>query len=204
MRNFNGLIDELKNMAVKVDVSTIKLPLKHTKKKIKKQEVISIKFEPFFTSLALEKHSGFGGNRIAGAFVHKIFDMVSKGIIDIKEINSVINGIPYSIKKDVKKLINTALNSEIKNIILPAENSFSELEFIAEIHGKRYHGFMDRVIIDDRVKIYEYKTQPDIIGVKKHYLPQLELYIQAAKMLFKKEVEAYFVFVAKGVIEKVE
>ncbi|MCK5511189.1 MAG: UvrD-helicase domain-containing protein, partial [Thermodesulfovibrionia bacterium] len=109
---------------------------------------------------------------ILGDVIHRLFEGISKKIIpeqDIKEragkflVSKGIVGMQKErllsiIEKDITLLREKRIWHDI---ILPRENSFSELPFIFETEKTVYTGRIDRVIKENGMyKVYDYKTFP--------------------------------------------
>ncbi len=154
-----------------------------------------------------------------GEIMHKIFDAVSKGILKEENLEAFVNNLISPIKnfKKIKKEIYSQIkilkeNKIWENIILPRENSFSEIEFIYKENGNIKKGRIDRLILkEDFAEIYDYK-----ISFKKHdertkekiirdSISQIKLYKEAVKNFFKvKEIKAYLIFTKEGEIREIE
>jgi len=158
-----------------------------------------------------------------GDVLHKIFEGISKGLFSEEEITEKGERLLSSkgvlkterekflsiIKKDVSLLKQKRI---WQDIILPRENSFTELPFILEVAHKGkdviYTGRIDRVIIKDGIyNIYDYKTFPvnkqEIDYLLKEYSFQLDIYRKAVKRLFNaKSINSFIVFTHIGEVKE--
>jgi ATP-dependent exoDNAse (exonuclease V) beta subunit len=157
---------------------------------------------------------------ILGDIIHRLFEGISKKIIpeqDIKEragkllVSKGIAGnqqerLLLIIEKDIRLLREKRIWHDI---ILPRENSFSELPFIFETEKTVYTGRIDRVIKENGMyKVYDYKTFPvdkkEIAYLLKGYSFQLGIYKQAVEKLFQvKGVKSFIVFTHRGEMREV-
>ncbi len=151
-----------------------------------------------------------------GIIFHRLFEEISKGIIDYKKrddrIEAILTNDP-SLKKhmdkyrkiilnDLKKLEDSGLSGEI---ISPKDNSFSELPFTLQKGDRIYNGRIDRIIIKgDTAFIYDYKTFPvgdkEIEGLKEKYRFQMSIYSEACSRLFSLKTKSFILFTHKPVL----
>ncbi|MBA3061053.1 MAG: hypothetical protein FP832_05330, partial [Nitrospirae bacterium] len=109
---------------------------------------------------------------ILGRIFHRLFEELSKGILMPENINERTLSLlknEFLSDEDIQKLSGIVLtdfqslkvNGHLNNIILPRENSFSELPFILQKGNTVFRGRIDRVIIKNNIAvIYDYKTFP--------------------------------------------
>ncbi|MCX7705441.1 MAG: hypothetical protein N2115_04190, partial [bacterium] len=94
---------------------------------------------------------------------------------------------------------------EIKKIILPNKNGYSEIQFLVEINGDCVFGIIDRVIFENGIcKIYDFKTRqkPEI---EEADIKQLTLYREGINKLFScKKIQTFIVFTFCGIIKEVK
>ncbi|MBF0330201.1 MAG: PD-(D/E)XK nuclease family protein, partial [Nitrospirae bacterium] len=145
-----------------------------------------------------------------GKVLHKVFEGASKGMINPKYFSKKALLI---LRREVRSdflfaRLSGVLNVEIEKIkaspyfseiVLPKENSYSELPFVLEKGKAVYNGRIDRIIIrDGKAFIYDYKTYPvsdkEIPELKKHYSFQMTLYKEAVEKLFGMSAESYILF----------
>jgi ATP-dependent helicase/nuclease subunit A len=157
---------------------------------------------------------------VTGEVMHRIFEEISKGVI--AEINvrtraeRLLSGKGVS-REEMERLL-TVIEEDItllkekgiwQGVIMPREDSFSELPFVLDADEAIYTGRIDRVIIDNTIyKVYDYKTFPvqedEIAYLLRGYSSQLNIYARAVKELFQpKEVKSYIVFTHRGEIRKI-
>jgi len=147
---------------------------------------------------------------VIGSVMHRLFDAISKGTIGLEEIPHMAETILKEeafggenlqklykiIIEDIEKLKTSNI---MHDVIIPKENSYSELPFCLEKDNLVFKGRIDRLIIKDRTAlIYDYKTfpikekeKPELIDKYKY---QMDIYKEAVEELFKINAEAYLVF----------
>ena len=157
---------------------------------------------------------------ILGDILHRIFEGVSKGIIREQDILTRAEGMLESkgiLREQREKMtaivlrdIETLTEKGIwRDIILPVQDSFSELPFIFEEENVVYTGRIDRIIKDgNSYKIYDYKTFPvkekEMEYFLREYSSQLNIYKMAVGNLFNtKNVGSFIIFTHTGDIRKV-
>ncbi|MEO0246165.1 MAG: PD-(D/E)XK nuclease family protein, partial [candidate division WOR-3 bacterium] len=99
-----------------------------------------------------------------------------------------------------------------ENIILPKENSFSEIEFIYKEDGEIKKGRIDRLILkEDFAEIYDYKIsfkkqdERTKEKITKESIPQIKLYKEAVKEFFGIEkIKGYLIFTKEGEIREID
>lgn len=155
-----------------------------------------------------------------GDIIHRLFEGVSKGAIQEQDIGMKAGlmlesrGFYKEVKEEKIILIENDIESLKEtgiwhDIILPREDSFSELPFILDADDIVYTGRIDRVLKDSDVyNIYDYKTFPvkedEIEYLLKKYTVQLNIYKRAVKQLFNTDkVKSYVVFTHTGEIKEV-
>ncbi len=152
---------------------------------------------------------------VLGRIFHRLFEEISKGIIDFKKVSDRIdillsNELSLKIKIDrYRKLIlddfkNLEASGYLGEIILPKDGAFAELPFILQKDNKVYKGRIDRIIItDNTVYIYDYKTFPvrdrEIDELKEKYRFQMNIYSDACRNLFSLKTKSFIVFTHKPV-----
>jgi ATP-dependent helicase/nuclease subunit A len=157
---------------------------------------------------------------ILGDIIHRIFEGISKGITQEGDIRIRAERMLESkgIIKEEKERLWTIIQKDIsllkekgiwQDIIIPRENSFSELPFIFESKETVYTGRIDRIIKDNGTyKIYDYKTFPvkekEIEYLLKEYSFQMNIYKRAVMKIFNtKNVRSFIVFTHMGEIREV-
>ncbi len=157
---------------------------------------------------------------ILGDIIHKIFEEVSKGNITEQDIGAMAEKllVRRGIFKEHNRSLLTLIEGDIEllkgkgiwqDIIMPGENSFSELPFILDLDGTVYTGRIDRVIKRDGIyNVYDYKTFPadekEMGYLLKGYSSQLRIYREAVRRLFKSEgVKSFIVFSHMGEVREV-
>ncbi len=80
---------------------------------------------------------------------------------------------------------------------------YNEVPLLYELHGKRVHGVIDRLLVEDgKVTLIDYKTHqsatPELIPrLAEHYRPQMELYARGVQQLWPgKPLRALLLFTA--------
>ncbi len=162
-------------------------------------------------------------SQIFGEIMHKIFDAISKGILKEENIEIFINNLISQTKilEEIKEKIFEEIYLQIKtlkenkiweNIILPKENSFSEIEFIYKEDGEIKKGRIDRLILkEDFAEIYDYKIsfkkqdERTKEKITKESIPQVKLYKEAVKEFFGIEkIKGYLIFTKEGEIREID
>ena len=147
---------------------------------------------------------------VLGRAFHRIFEGISEGYITLDNLedkavdmlknemlsDSGADRMKDIILSDLKRLEETAY---LKDIIMPHENSYSELPFILDIGSKIYKGRIDRLIIrGDTAFIYDYKTYPiaegEVKELTKKYFFQMDIYKKAVERLFSVKAKSYIFF----------
>jgi ATP-dependent exoDNAse (exonuclease V) beta subunit len=141
---------------------------------------------------------------ITGDVMHRIFEEISKSVIEENEIRKrgerLLSG--KGIPREEREKLLTVIEEDISN-------AFSELPFVLDADEAIYAGRIDRVIIDSNIyKVYDYKTFPvkedEIAYLLRGYSSQLDIYKRAVKELFQpKGVKSYIVFTHMGEIREV-
>lgn len=156
---------------------------------------------------------------VLGRIFHSLFEALSRSLIGIDEIDEKIDTLIRLettsteavdlfrdiIRKDVKKMKDSGLLDEI---VLPKDNSFTELPFILQRGNKIYKGRIDRIIIEKGIaRIYDYKTYPvtekEIPELKEKYSFQLQLYREAIERIFSVRTESYLFFTHELRLERI-
>jgi ATP-dependent helicase/nuclease subunit A len=147
---------------------------------------------------------------ILGRAFHRIFECISKGYIKMDNLqkktedilkNEVLSDKNLNRMKEIilSDLFKLKGSGYLNDIILPRDNSYSELPFILDTGRRIYRGRIDRVIIkDDTALIYDYKTYPvsegEIKQLKERYFFQMDIYRKAAERLFSIKASCYIFF----------
>jgi ATP-dependent exoDNAse (exonuclease V) beta subunit len=160
---------------------------------------------------------------VLGRAFHRIFEGISKGYITMENLekktidilkNEVLTDNGLSRMKDIILSDIGRLDEAgyLKDIILPQDNSYSELPFILESGNRVYKGRIDRVIIkkvrsqgsgvrshEDKIAyIYDYKTYPiseeEIPELIERYSFQMNIYKKAVERLFSVKARSYIFF----------
>jgi ATP-dependent exoDNAse (exonuclease V) beta subunit len=154
---------------------------------------------------------------IFGEVVHTIFDAVSKNLIKEDKIYQFAENL-LLIKK-IDKQMRADFIKEIKNqikvlkqksiwdkVVLPKENSFSEIEFIYKEKGVLCKVRIDRLILrQNSAELYDYKislkeqdekTKEKIV---RESIAQMQNYIKAVKEYFRVDnVNSFLIFTKDG------
>lgn len=147
---------------------------------------------------------------LLGRVFHSLFEELAKGILKPDEIEKrafiLLRNAIY-IKKDIDRFIDIIqddfkkldISGHLKDVILPQENSHTELPFILRRGNTAFRGRIDRIIIkNDVALIYDYKTFP----IKEKELPelidqyrfQMDIYRSAAENIFSLRTKGYLLF----------
>lgn len=142
---------------------------------------------------------------VVGSAMHRIFEELSRGILREEDIpgraelllrTTSAKGLLDIILKDIGKL---RKKGYMKRLILPRDNSYTELPFVLEKGKSVFKGRIDRLIIEDGIAmLYDYKTFPVKGGemplLIEKYRFQMELYREAVERLFSLKARAFLVF----------
>ncbi|MBN2654514.1 MAG: UvrD-helicase domain-containing protein [Nitrospirae bacterium] len=147
---------------------------------------------------------------VQGRAFHRIFELISSGATDIKNIDQIISSVLHgerlssvwydkmflSMKKDITGLVDKGYYD---SILQKQASSFFELPFVLKKSGRTFRGRIDRVIIKDCVAhIYDYKTFPvrddEIFDIAFKYSGQINLYRDAVEKIFSCPAKAYILF----------
>jgi len=147
---------------------------------------------------------------LLGKIFHKLFEELSKMIL---KPDSIMERAVFLLKnevlsdKNIHKLSDIILkdfqeldvNDYLNNIILPRDNSFSEMPFILQRGNTVFRGRVDRIIVDnDTAMIYDYKTFPvkdkELAVLIEKYRFQMEIYREAVGKLFSMKTKSYLLF----------
>ncbi len=162
-----------------------------------------------------------GSDRVLlGDVIHRLFEDISKGVIKESELQESAQKMLMTkgvIGKQNKRFL-SLIDKDVsllrekgiwQDVVMPRDNSFSELPFVLEQGETVYTGRIDRVIHEDGVyKVYDYKTFPadekEMSLLLKGYATQLRIYKEAVKNLFYAEkVRSYIIFTHTGEIKEV-
>ncbi len=159
---------------------------------------------------------------VFGDVFHKILEELSEGRLHNNQADIEsraqqllkLRGLPPS---KITQWLRTAVKHYrclerhgLLEIMLPRENSYSELPFVLEREGVVYSGRIDRLIMKDgELYIYDYKTFPvpekGIRNVINSYRFQLALYKEAASKIFDvKKARVFIIFTHRGEMYPVE
>jgi ATP-dependent helicase/nuclease subunit A len=147
---------------------------------------------------------------LLGKVFHKLFEELSKGLIEVDTIdkrtlfllkaevydNKELDRMMGTIKGDFEKL---SISGYFKDIIIPQENSYAELPFIMQKGKTIFKGRIDRAILKDNIiYIYDYKTFPaaekELPELTAKYRFQMDVYKEAAEKIFKLQARSYLLF----------
>jgi ATP-dependent helicase/nuclease subunit A len=147
---------------------------------------------------------------LLGKVFHKLFEEISKGLVEIDDIEKrshiLLRAEIYNekeldkmgkiIKGDFEKL---SASGYIKDIVLPMKGSYVELPFILQRDKTIYRGRIDRVILKDNVAhIYDYKTFPvkekELPALKDKYSFQMVIYKEAVEKILRLRTKSYLLF----------
>ncbi|MCG2710681.1 MAG: UvrD-helicase domain-containing protein [Thermodesulfovibrionales bacterium] len=153
---------------------------------------------------------------ILGRIFHRLFEELSKGILMPEGVNERTLSLlknEFLSDEDIQKLSGIVLtdfqslkiNGHLDNIILPRENSFSELPFILQKGNTVFRGRIDRVIIENNIaSVYDYKTFPvkdeDLPLLSEKYRFQMDIYKEAAGKILSLKTKAYLLFTHRGLL----
>lgn len=161
-------------------------------------------------------------SEVFGQIMHIILDSISRGILVDEKIKIFLNNLVYfkKVSKEIQEKFIKEIDLQIKilkenkiweDIILPKENSFSEIEFVYKENGEMKKGRIDRLILKgDFAEIYDYK-----ISLKKHdektkekiikdSISKIKLYKEAVKNFFGIEkIKAYLIFTKEGELREI-
>ena len=147
---------------------------------------------------------------LLGKVFHKLFEEISKNIIETDEVDKRASTLlRYEIynKHELEKMIEIikgdfeklSLSGHLRDIIAPLKHSYVELPFILQKGKTIFRGRIDRVIVKGNIAhIYDYKTFP----VKEKELPelidkyrfQMDLYREAVEKILKLRSKSYLLF----------
>ncbi|MCM8822193.1 MAG: UvrD-helicase domain-containing protein [Candidatus Omnitrophica bacterium] len=186
--------------------------IKSEKKETRKMPAVSRKLiSPVSFSSSGEVFS-FEGEK-TGTIIHRILWEISNNFVEA-DFNTIKERAIFLLKKtkmyaditaEMEIHLKNILKPQIKKIILPAKNSFSELPFLAEIDGKNVYGIVDRIVVENDIcKIYDFKTRHSCKIMDKD-IEQLTLYKNGISRIFPcRETQTFIVFTFCGIIESVE
>jgi len=157
---------------------------------------------------------------LLGDIMHRLFEGVSKGALNDNNINDKAEKMIVSqglAGKDVEdklaiivQQISSLQDKDIwQDIIMPQDDSYTELPFILRDAENVYSGRIDRVIKSgNRYNIYDYKTFPvkdkEMPYYLKGYSFQLNVYKKAIMDLFNTDdVKTFIIFTHTGEIREV-
>lgn len=157
---------------------------------------------------------------LLGDIMHRILEGISKGTLNDKNIFDkaekmlASKGLTGKYMEDnlaiIKQQISLLQDKGIwQDIIIPRDNSYTELPFILRDSENIYSGRIDRVIkAGNRYNIYDYKTFPvqekEVPYYLKGYSFQLGIYKKAVMELFNtSDVKTFIIFTHTGEIREV-
>ncbi len=151
--------------------------------------------------------------RILGSLFHRIFEEISRGLLlpsdldgriaDLlrREVQDEETAAHYTkiIARDMAKLQDSPF---LESILLPAENSYTELPFVLQKGSTIYRGRLDRMIIRDNIAhVYDYKTFPvsekEAGPLAEQYRFQIDIYCEAVEKMFRIKTKGYILFTAR-------
>ncbi|MBI5204228.1 MAG: UvrD-helicase domain-containing protein [Nitrospirae bacterium] len=153
---------------------------------------------------------------LLGIIFHKLFEELSKGIMTKDRIQEralfLLKNEAFS-EEDVQRLSSIILkdfqkletSGYLNRIILPRENSFTEMPFILQKGSTVFRGRVDRIIIEaDTAVIYDYKTYPvkdsELPELTEKYKFQMEIYKEAVSNILSLKTKSYLLFTHRPMI----
>lgn len=153
---------------------------------------------------------------LLGIIFHKLFEELSKGIMTKDRIQEralfLLRNEAFS-EEDIQRLSSIILkdfqeletNGYLNRIILPRENSFTELPFILQKGNTVFRGRVDRIIVEaDTAVIYDYKTYPvkdsELPELTEKYKFQMEIYKEAVGKILSLKTKSYLLFTHRPMI----
>lgn len=153
---------------------------------------------------------------LLGRIFHKLFEELSKGILSKNRVeeralfllrnealsDKDIQRLGEIIFKDLQEL---EAKKYLHNIILPHDNSFSEMPFILQKGNTIFRGRIDRIIVDNNTAmIYDYKTYPvkgsELPELTEKYRFQMDIYKEAVSKIFSLKTESFLLFTHRPMI----
>jgi len=147
---------------------------------------------------------------IRGSILHRCLEEYTKnGAYDIDGITAEYPEImtrgqdaQHTVKVDVESILRSVLgNNTIAWIFERQQHAYSELPFLYKKGHSLVSGIIDRVVVKDgKGSVIDYKSividsNKTLDEWKEHYRPQLAIYCEAVKEIFKLEsVEGYLLF----------
>jgi ATP-dependent exoDNAse (exonuclease V) beta subunit len=155
---------------------------------------------------AEEEYYQSQGLRYFGEIMHSVLERISNASIRCTpdDISQAVRALVYSfdlapsqIPKYQQRALNQIDNLEssglLESVILPRQDSFSEVPFVFREGFKTYTGRIDRVLLkQEGIHIIDYKSFPSNLANVFQYTEQLKIYARAAFLLYKKNVSACF------------
>lgn len=153
---------------------------------------------------------------LLGKIFHKLFEELSKEIMTKDRIQErtlfLLKNEAFS-EEDIQRLSSIILkdfqeletNGYLNRIILPRENSFTELPFILQKGSTVFRGRVDRIIVEaDTAVIYDYKTYPvkdsELPELTEKYKFQMEIYKEAVGKILSLKTKSYLLFTHRPMI----
>lgn len=153
---------------------------------------------------------------LLGIIFHKLFEELSKGIMTKDRIQEralfLLKNEAFS-EEDIQRLSSIILkdfqaletSGYLNRIILPRENSFTELPFILQKGSTVFRGRVDRIIVEaDTAVIYDYKTYPvkdsELPELTEKYKFQMEIYKEAVGNILSLKTKSYLLFTHRPMI----
>ncbi len=156
---------------------------------------------------------------LLGRVFHKLFEEISKGILlpdRIQERTVFLLRNEALFDEDIQRLGDVILkdfqeldtNGYLNSIILPRDNSFSEMPFILQKGSTVFRGRVDRIIVDNNTAaIYDYKTYPvkdrELPGLIEKYRFQMEIYKEAVSKILSLKTKSYLLFTHRALLLEV-
>jgi ATP-dependent helicase/nuclease subunit A len=147
---------------------------------------------------------------LLGKVFHKLFEEISKGMIEIDVVGKRASALlRYEIfnKHDLERMVEIikadfeklSLSGYLRDIVLPSKNSYVELPFVLQKGKTVFRGRIDRVIVKDNIAhIYDYKTFPvkekELTELTDKYRFQMDIYREAAEKILKMKSKCYLIF----------
>jgi ATP-dependent helicase/nuclease subunit A len=147
---------------------------------------------------------------VLGSLCHRLFENISRGITKSEDIEAGIDALIRSDFSLIQKaehyrgmmrgVLDRLEDSGImEEIIMPGNNSYTEMPFVLGKGDKVYKGRIDRIIIREGVVyLYDYKTYPvkeeEKKEMKERYRIQMDIYSEACRKLFSLPVKSALLF----------
>lgn len=156
---------------------------------------------------------------LRGSVLHRCLeDLTRNGTFDLDRIarefpaiGALAAGDREAFLHDAESLLGSlAVNAELVWVFERNENAYSELPFLLRRGADLVSGVIDRVIIrGEKALVIDYKAirikdKADLASWNKHYLPQIRIYCEAVKQIFRLgSVEGYLFYLDSARLERV-